>query len=81
MSLPVFPVDHEQYERAASLGEKYCDFEILIKLCEATGNQERIQRYQQQFADKGFSDFLFSWYMKEGIVTLIIIIQKNFSMS
>ena len=45
-------MEYEQYERAGSLGEKYCDFEALIKLCEATGNQERIQRYQQQFADK-----------------------------
>ena len=45
-------MEHEQYEKAGSLGEKYGDFEILIKLCEATGNQERIQRYQQQFADK-----------------------------
>ena len=48
----IIPVENEQYERAGSLGEKYCDFEILIRLCEATGNQERIQRYQQQFADK-----------------------------
>lgn len=59
-------LEYEQYERAGSLAEKYCDFEMLIRVCEATGNQERIQRYQQQFADKGFSDFLFSWYMKEG---------------
>ncbi|KAL4238721.1 hypothetical protein ACF0H5_003428 [Mactra antiquata] len=59
-------LEYEQYERAGSLAEKYCDFEVLIRICELTGNQERIQRYQQQFADKGFSDFLFSWYMKEG---------------
>ncbi|XP_060607513.1 nuclear pore complex protein Nup133-like [Ruditapes philippinarum] len=59
-------LEHKQYERAGSLAEKYCDFEMLIRICEETGNQERIQRYQQQFADKGFSDFLFSWYMKEG---------------
>jgi nuclear pore complex protein Nup133 len=45
-------VEHKQYERAGSLAEKYCDFEMLIRICEETGNQERIQRYQQQFADK-----------------------------
>ena len=51
-------MENEQYERAGSLGEKYCDFEILIRLCEATGNQERIQRYQQQFADKVYRTFV-----------------------
>ena len=45
-------VEYKQYERAGSLAEKYCDFEMLIKVCEETGNQDRIQRYQQQFADK-----------------------------
>ncbi|XP_053405017.1 nuclear pore complex protein Nup133-like [Mercenaria mercenaria] len=59
-------LEYEQYEQAGSLAEKYCDFEMLIRICEDTENQERIQRYQQQFADKGFSDFLFAWYMKEG---------------
>ncbi|XP_052770068.1 nuclear pore complex protein Nup133-like [Mya arenaria] len=59
-------LEYEQYERAGSLAEKYADFDLLIRICEATGNQDRIQRYQQQFADKGFSDFLFNWYMKEG---------------
>ncbi|KAH3854402.1 hypothetical protein DPMN_096944, partial [Dreissena polymorpha] len=59
-------LENDQFERAGSLAEKYCDFEMLIRVCEATGNQDRVQRYQTQFADKGFSDFLFSWYMKEG---------------
>lgn len=48
----LFLVEYEQYERAGSLAEKYSDFEMLIRICEDTGNQERIQRYQQQFADK-----------------------------
>ncbi|XP_071080381.1 nuclear pore complex protein Nup133-like [Haliotis cracherodii] len=59
-------MDHEQYERAATLAEKYFDFENLVKICELTKNEERLQRYTQQFADKGFSNFLFHWYMKEG---------------
>lgn len=45
-------VDHEQYERAATLAEKYFDFENLVKICELTKNEERLQRYTQQFADK-----------------------------
>lgn len=59
-------LENDQYEKGVSLAEKYCDFEMLVRFCEVTNNQERIQRYQQQFAHKGFSDFLFSWYLKEG---------------
>ncbi|XP_033628946.1 nuclear pore complex protein Nup133-like [Asterias rubens] len=59
-------IDHGQYERAASLGEKYCDFGILVSLCELTENEERLQRYMNQFATKGFSDFVFKYYMDEG---------------
>ncbi|XP_070576445.1 nuclear pore complex protein Nup133-like isoform X2 [Ptychodera flava] len=59
-------VEHGQLERAASLAEKYCDFNILVKLCEDTNNQERLQRYMNQFAEKGFTDFVFKWYLDEG---------------
>ncbi|KAL5008238.1 hypothetical protein ScPMuIL_013819 [Solemya velum] len=59
-------LEYDQFERAASLAEKYYDFEILIRLCEKTDNQDRVQRYISQFADQGFSNFLFTWYLKEG---------------
>ncbi|KAI8482592.1 hypothetical protein Bbelb_396590 [Branchiostoma belcheri] len=59
-------VEAGQHERAASLAEKYCDFTVLVQLCEDTDNQERLERYMVQFADKGFSDFLFKWYMDTG---------------
>ncbi|GCB67786.1 hypothetical protein scyTo_0010298 [Scyliorhinus torazame] len=55
-----------QYQFTASLAEKYCDFDILIQLCEKTDNQTRLQRYLNQFADQNFSDFLFRWYMEKG---------------
>ncbi|XP_069787758.1 nuclear pore complex protein Nup133 isoform X3 [Narcine bancroftii] len=55
-----------QYQLTASLAEKYCDFDILIQLCEQTDNQARLQRYLNQFADQNFSDFLFRWYMEKG---------------
>ncbi|XP_048392144.1 nuclear pore complex protein Nup133 isoform X2 [Stegostoma tigrinum] len=55
-----------QYQLTASLAEKYCDFDILIQLCEQTDNQTRLQRYLNQFADQNFSDFLFRWYMEKG---------------
>lgn len=45
-------VGHEQYDRAASLAEKYFDFDVLITICEATNNQDRLQRYVTQFSDQ-----------------------------
>ncbi|XP_059142575.1 nuclear pore complex protein Nup133-like isoform X2 [Physella acuta] len=59
-------LNHKQYDRAASLGEKYEDFEMLMRICDVTDNQERIHKYRSQFADKGFAQFSFNWYMKEG---------------
>uniref|UniRef100_A0A4W3HQY5 Nucleoporin 133 n=1 Tax=Callorhinchus milii TaxID=7868 RepID=A0A4W3HQY5_CALMI len=55
-----------QYQWTAALAEKYCDFDILIQMCEQTDNQSRLQRYMTQFADQNFSDFLFRWYMEKG---------------
>ncbi|XP_069340848.1 nuclear pore complex protein Nup133 [Eulemur rufifrons] len=55
-----------QYQWAASLAEKYCDFDILVQMCEQTDNQSRLQRYMTQFADQNFSDFLFRWYLEKG---------------
>ncbi|NXH14436.1 NU133 protein, partial [Bucco capensis] len=55
-----------QYQMAATLAEKYCDFDILVQMCEQTDNQARLQRYMSQFADQNFSDFLFHWYLEKG---------------
>ncbi|XP_008049307.2 nuclear pore complex protein Nup133 [Carlito syrichta] len=55
-----------QYMWAASLAEKYCDFDVLVQMCEQTDNQSRLQRYMTQFADQNFSDFLFRWYLEKG---------------
>ncbi|KAK1327991.1 hypothetical protein QTO34_012413 [Cnephaeus nilssonii] len=55
-----------QYSLAASLAEKYCDFDILVQMCEQTDNQTRLQRYMTQFAEQNFSDFLFRWYLEKG---------------
>lgn len=59
-------LEYEQYDRAASLAEKYMDFDILIGICDVTDNQDRLQRYVTQFSDQGFSQHLFNWYLKEG---------------
>ncbi|XP_003791033.1 nuclear pore complex protein Nup133 [Otolemur garnettii] len=55
-----------QYSLAASLAEKYCDFDVLVQMCEQTDNQNRLQRYMTQFADQNFSEFLFRWYLEKG---------------
>uniref|UniRef100_A0A8C5UD25 Nuclear pore complex protein Nup133 n=1 Tax=Malurus cyaneus samueli TaxID=2593467 RepID=A0A8C5UD25_9PASS len=55
-----------QYQLAAALAEKYCDFDILVQMCEQTDNQTRLQCYMTQFADQNFSDFLFRWYLEKG---------------
>lgn len=55
-----------QYQWAAALAEKYCDFDILVQMCELTDNQSRLQHYMTKFADQDFADFLFRWYMEKG---------------
>lgn len=45
-------VEVQQYERAAAVAEKYCDFQLLIQICEESENADRLQRYMHQFADK-----------------------------
>ncbi|XP_034044297.1 nuclear pore complex protein Nup133 [Thalassophryne amazonica] len=55
-----------QYQWVAALAEKYCDFDILVQMCEQTDNQSRLQHYMTKFADKNFADFLFRWYMEKG---------------
>ncbi|KAG8228598.1 hypothetical protein J437_LFUL009303 [Ladona fulva] len=60
---PLF--DDKEYERAAVLAEKYCDFEILVLICDATENDERLKEYQEKFSEQGFSNFLYGWYVRE----------------
>uniref|UniRef100_A0A4W5RQB5 Nuclear pore complex protein Nup133 n=1 Tax=Hucho hucho TaxID=62062 RepID=A0A4W5RQB5_9TELE len=55
-----------QYQWVAALAEKYCDFDILVQMCEQTDNQNRLQHYMGKFADQNFADFLFRWYMEKG---------------
>jgi nuclear pore complex protein Nup133 len=59
-------LEAEQFERAASLAEKYHDFAILVQLCEVTDNQDKLNRYISQFADESFADFVFQWYIDHG---------------
>lgn len=59
-------IKQEQYEHAAVLAEKYCDFASLILICDLTNNQNRLDSYIERFAAQDFVGFLFSWYIKDG---------------
>lgn len=45
-------MDLGQYQWVAALAEKYCDFDILVQMCEQTNNQSRLQHYMAKFADQ-----------------------------
>ncbi|XP_072265295.1 nuclear pore complex protein Nup133 [Pyxicephalus adspersus] len=55
-----------QHQWASSLAEKFCDFDILVQICEITNSENKLQHYMTQFADQNFSDFLFRWYLEKG---------------
>lgn len=59
-------IKEEQYDNAAMLAEKYCDFPSLIQICELTNNKNRLDGYIEKFAAQDFAGFLFSWYVKDG---------------
>ncbi|XP_043529238.1 nuclear pore complex protein Nup133 [Frieseomelitta varia] len=59
-------IKEEQYDSAAMLAEKYCDFASLIQICELTNNKNQLDGYMKKFAAQDFVGFLFSWYVKDG---------------
>ncbi|KAK0083764.1 hypothetical protein PV325_008252 [Microctonus aethiopoides] len=59
-------IKNEQYENAAKIAEKYCDFASLVQICELTNNKNRLDNYTEKFASQDFVGFLFSWYVKDG---------------
>lgn len=52
MELFCVAVELGQYQWVAALAEKYCDFDILVQMCEQTDNQSRLQHYMTKFADQ-----------------------------
>lgn len=41
-----------QHQWVAALAEKYCDFDILVQMCEQTDNQSRLQHYMAKFSEQ-----------------------------
>lgn len=48
----VCTVELGQHQWAAALAEKFCDFDVLVQICEQTDNQARLQHYMSKFADQ-----------------------------
>lgn len=44
-----------QDESASYLAEKYRDFEILLRLCDASGNTPKLGSLMEKFANEGFA--------------------------
>jgi len=59
-------IEQEHYKMALALAEKYEDYTLMISICEKEGNSEKIAKYKETLADKGFLDFLFKWYLDRG---------------
>ena len=49
------------YEEAASLAEKYMEFNVLVKICELTNDNQKLEHYMDFFAEQNFSKFVFDW--------------------
>ncbi len=67
------------YEEAASLAEKYLEFNALVKICELTGDNEKLEHYMEMFADQNFSNFVFDWHVREGKQAKLL--SQNYSTS
>lgn len=62
----IYPlVEDEQYELAAKLAEKYCDFQTLVIICDRTENQQRLDEYNERFKELNFMEFAISWHLKQ----------------
>lgn len=72
-------LQQEQWEEAAQLAEKYLDFECLIRICEVTDNQNRLNEYMDRFQAEGFTEFVYNWHLKENKVGKLIDRCRKFS--
>uniref|UniRef100_T2M845 Nuclear pore complex protein Nup133 n=1 Tax=Hydra vulgaris TaxID=6087 RepID=T2M845_HYDVU len=59
-------INHGYYEQAATIGEKYEDFIMLILLCEKTNDSYRLNRYKSMFLSQGFESELYRYYVEKG---------------
>ena len=53
-------------EEATNLAEKYHEFHGLIRVCEITNDNDRLERYMDLFAEQDFANFVFDWHLRQG---------------
>ena len=53
-------------EEATKLAEKYHEFHGLIRVCEITNDNDRLERYMDLFAEQDFANFVFDWHLRQG---------------
>ncbi|GAB1599408.1 nuclear pore complex protein Nup133-like [Argonauta hians] len=59
-------MNHQEYSKAASLAEKYYDFNTLAKVCDITDDSERLGKYCMLFVHKGFRESMYNYYLNTG---------------
>ncbi|XP_029640862.1 nuclear pore complex protein Nup133 [Octopus sinensis] len=59
-------MNHQEYAKAASLAEKYYDFNTLAKVCDITDDTERLEKYCMLFVHKGFRESMYNYYLNMG---------------
>ncbi|XP_044746474.1 nuclear pore complex protein Nup133 [Coccinella septempunctata] len=58
-------IEEKEWESATQLAEKFLDFDCLIRICELTDNQQRLDEYMNRFQNEGFTEHVYNWYLKE----------------
>lgn len=58
-------IEEKEWESATQLAEKFLDFDCLIRICDATDNQQRLDDYMNRFQNEGFTEHVYNWYLKE----------------
>ena len=54
------------FDEATRLAEKYHEFQGLIRICEMTNDNERLEQYMDKFSEHDFANFVFDWHLRQG---------------
>ena len=54
------------FDEVTHLAEKHHEFQGLIRICELTNDNERLDRYMDLFSEQDFANFVFDWHLRQG---------------
>ncbi|XP_018494121.1 nuclear pore complex protein Nup133 [Galendromus occidentalis] len=57
---------HKHIDVAACLAEEFFEFPLLVRICEETGQQNKLFEYMDRFAGENFSEYVFQYYVDSG---------------